>query len=322
MKLSKIGIVLLAIGLVVAIMAPVWKWGIAPSFVKLPTDLDRVQTYEGTLVLNVNPSSMAILPPELAIKIPLVITRVLKSGESTGDVTTVQEIAKGVGPGGKVLIDTERVYAFDRKESNNVPGNGSDMEREGYSLFFPFGTQKTHYDAWDNDLEKIIDAEFVEEKTVSGNKAGDINTYLFEITGKGKSVIPPLGLPEEVSGKEIKAIINNPALPIDDAAMMPIDYIKTTDIKVCLEPTTGAPANVINYKMEYFVDASAAGMEPLKLATIEYHQTAASSAESVDEIADSISLISLVKNWLPLIFLLVGIAFMLTGLAVGLRKQN
>ena len=40
MRLSRASIIVIVIGALLVIMAPVWKWAIGPQFVRLPTDLD------------------------------------------------------------------------------------------------------------------------------------------------------------------------------------------------------------------------------------------------------------------------------------------
>lgn len=321
MKLSKIGIVLVVLGLVLAIIAPVWKWAIAPSFVKLPDDLDRVQKYEGTITLYADPESMTLIPPEQAAEIPLDITRTLKSVGTEGNIVKIEEKAEGVGPDGKVYMEYTRIHALDRKTAENVAGHGSDIDREGQTLFYPFGVEKITYDAWESDTGELIEAKYVGEETDGGTDGKEVETYVFEVAAEGELLVPPMGLPEELTGSAIKAIIGNPNLALADDDMVPISYIKGLGVTFAIEPRTGAPADIMDYVIEYYVDTSALGMEPLKLAEVQYAQTEESVKETVDSITDSISKLDLVEKWLPLIFLLVGIVLVVLGLAVGLRKK-
>ncbi|MBN1288177.1 MAG: DUF3068 domain-containing protein [Actinobacteria bacterium] len=324
MKLSKVGIVLLAIGLVIAILAPVWKWGIAPSFVKLPTDLDEVKTYEGVLTLYVDPTSMALLPPDIAIKLPLVISRTITSLGTEGNITNIEETVQGVGPGGKTYMEYERIYSMDRSSKESVEGYESDMDRTMYTIFLPFGVEKGTYEIFDSDTGELTDTEFVKEGTEKSTDGEEVGIYIFEGQAKEKLLVPPLGLPAEISGTEVKAIMGDgpEALAIPDDMMIPIDYLKGLDVTVAVEPKSGVIVNVLDYVIDYYVDASAAGMESLKLATIQYAQTPESAMESVDSVLDSLSKLSLVENTIPLILLLAGIAIMLLGLAVGLRSKS
>ncbi|MBN2168539.1 MAG: DUF3068 domain-containing protein [Actinobacteria bacterium] len=324
MKLSKVGIVLLVLGLVVAVLAPILKWGIAPSFVKLPTDLDEVKTYEGVLTLYVDPTSMAILPPDISIKLPLVITRTLKSLSTEGNITNIEETVQGVGPGGKTYLEYERIYSIDRSSKENVEGYESDMDREMYTVFLPFDLEKKTYEIFDSDTGVLTETEFVKEGTEKSTDGKEVDVYILQGQAEEVLLVPPLGLPPEISGAEVKAIMGEDAATLDipDDMKIPIDYLKGLDVEVAVEPKSGVIVNVLDYVIDYYVDASAAGMESLKLATIQYAQTPESAKESVDSVLDSLSKLDLIKNTIPLILLLVGIAIMLLGLAVGLRTKS
>jgi hypothetical protein len=317
-------VVLIIIGIIVIALAPIWKWAIGPQLLKLPDDIDTTSIYEGVLSLSVDPNSLALLPPELEVKVPLTITRtdVSQPDLSTGSVAVVKENVSAVGPGGKEFITWEKFYAMDRKTAENVPGNNSDMDREGYFLLYGFGVKQESYPIWDDDTMKTTDSEFVKEETRDGFDNADVPVYVFEVGGKDKMVEPPLGLPDKISGAQIKALINNRALPFNDTEMYKIDFLKDTQATLVVEPRTGIIVDIPSYDETYYVDAGALGMGEIKLANLLYRQTGENVREQIDDAASFFGLLDMVQIWIPVILLVVGLIILIIGIALFARKPK
>jgi hypothetical protein len=324
-KRSKAGLVLLIIGLVFLILTPIWKWGIGPSLVKIPDNVNTPSVYEGILTLHVDPTTLSLLPPEMAVKIPLTITRVDKSDKAkyTGSVAVIEETMDAKGPGGKSFLTYDKFFAMDRHTSKNVSGNGSDADRTGYYVLLPFGTQKKAYPMWDDDTGKTGDIEFVKEETRDGFKNKDVPVYIFEGSGTDTTVKPPLGLPDKLAGAQIKALVAGMPgvgpLNLVDTQEYPITYLKSTEATAAVEPRTGT-FNDVEVKEEYTVDTSSLGIPNIKLATLEYDQTPENVAWNIDFNAKNFGLLDLAHLWVPLILLVLGIALFVPGLILFLRK--
>jgi len=324
-KRSKAGIVFVIIGLVLVLIAPVWKWGIVPTVVKLPDTIDQTLIYEGVLTLNVDPTSMSPLPPGMEVKIPLTITRmdVSDKAKGTNKVAVVKEPAVAKGPGNKDFLSYTKYYAADRKTGKNVSGHNSDTNRTDYSLSLGFHVKKDgSYAIWDDDVGAAGPLEYVTTEKMDGFKYKNIEVLEFKVSGSGKTKSPPLGMPSKISGAQIKAVLNNPDLPsFKDTDMYPIDYIKATTATLRADQKTGSLFDVVDYKDEYFVDATALGMGKLKLATLQYHQTPENIKQNLDVAAKSYMLLNSVEIYMPLIMLILGIIALVIGLALIIRKK-
>jgi hypothetical protein len=324
-KLSKGGIVCVIIGLVLVLIAPVWKWGIVPTVVKIPDNIDSTLIYEGVLTLNVDPSSMSPLPPGMEVKIPLTITRKDVSDKAKGDdeVAVIKETMVAKGPGGADFQTYTKYYALDRKTAKNVPGHNSDVDRKDYSLLLGFDVQKDgSYAFWDDDVEKSGALEYVKTVKMDGFDYNGIETLEWKGTSEPeKTVEPPLGLPSKISGAQIKAVLNNPSLPLSDTEMFPIDYLKKTSGEFRVDQKTGSIFDVILNKEEYFVDATAMGMGELKLATLTYSQTPENVKQNLDVAAKSYMLLNTVQIYFPLIMLILGGIFLIIGIALIVMKK-
>lgn len=324
MKKSKAGLVLIIIGVVFIALAPIWKWGLGPMLVKLPDNIDSKSTYEGVLTLNVDPNSLQLLPPEIAVKVPLTINRTDVSApeRSSGGVAVVKETAVAKGPGGKDFLTSTKYYALDRKTGKNVTSDEADVKnRTDYSILFGFNVEKKPYLIWDDDTRKSGAADFVEVKNMDGFKFKNIELYAFGAKDEAPNVIPPLGLPEKISGSQIKTLLSNPALPFNDTEMYKVDYIKAVEATVMVDQRAGVVVNLPSFQETYYVDASAMGMGKIKLGSLKYHQTASSVKESIDTAADAYKLLDIVEKYIPLVLLVIGLIILIIGLILFLRKK-
>jgi len=330
MKRSRAGLIILIIGLVILILSPIFKWGVGPALVKVPDTIDTTSVYDGTLNLFVDPTSFTLLPPELTVKIPLVITRrdLSQPKKSSGSVALIKETAVAIGPAGKTFIDTTMYYALDRKTSENVADHGSDANRTGWYPILPIGAKKITYLLWGDTVGKTGDAKYVKTTKVAGLTTPATTCYVYQVNGAAEpTVAPPLGLPSTMSGTQIKALASGiPGLnPADVAGLVdtqnyPITYLDQTTATIVAEPRTGSIVSAINSDT-YTVDASAVGVGKIKLATVSYKQTPENVAKVMDDTAENFGLLNMVGLWIPLGLLIVGVIITLIGLLLFLRKK-
>jgi hypothetical protein len=330
MKRSKAALVILIIGLVILILAPIWKWAIAPSLVKVPDNIDVTSIYDGMLTLNIDPTSLAVLPADMSVKIPLQIKRrdLSQPDKSTGSVALIKETAKAIGPAGKTFIDTTMYYALDRKNSENVPGNGSDVNRTGWYPLLPINAQKKTYPLWGNDTHKTGDAVYSNETKIAGLTTPAQTCYVYKVDSKpDATVAPPLGLPAKLSGAQIKAVASgipglNPAsvAGLVDTEMYPITYLQQTVATITGEPRTGSIVKADN-KDTYSIDASAMGLGQIKLATVSYKQNPENVAQVMDDTAKNFGLLDMVYIWIPLVLLILGLVLTIIGAIWFARKK-
>ncbi len=316
MKRSKAALVIMIIGLVVLIMAPVFKWAIAPALVKLPDNIDTTSRYDGTLTLHVDPDSLTMLSEESAAVVPLAITRrdMSQPAKSTGSVALIKETTSARGPEGKEFINSTHYFALDRKTSENVAGHGSDTDRTGWYPLLPIGAEKITYQLWDQDTGRTGPAHFVKTVKLDGFKFHDVECYMYKAEGSPEPTVePPLGLPGKISGAQIKAVAGgipgfDPAgiAGLDDATTYPITYLKQTTAEIIGEPRTGSIVSVPSNHEAYFIDASAMGLPNIKLADVRYTQNPENVAQVIDDSAKNWALLDLAQLWVPLILLIAG----------------
>jgi hypothetical protein len=317
---------LIIIGVIIVVLAPVWKWAIAPQVVKLPDNLDVTSIYEGALSLYIDPASLSPLPPDTPVRIPLTITRkdISDPAKSNGSTAVIKETAVAKGPGGKDFVNYTKYYALDRKTAKNVTSSQANLtNRRGYSITMGFFVNKNGvFPFWDDDTETVTNLQFIKTDTMSGFKYKDIPVVVFKAQGSGKTKSPPLGLPATVSGSQIKGLLNNTSAPFNDTQQYPIDYIKSITATVIVDQKAGSIVDLPKYNETYSVDASALGMGNIKLASLDYAQTPESIKDVLDNSAKSYMLLNAVEIWIPVALLVIGLIILIIGLILYLRKPK
>jgi len=327
MKRSRAGVIVIVIGVILAIAAPVWKWAIAPVFIVIPDDLSIESIYEGTLKLYADADSMEFYPEGQEVTLPVTITRkdVSVPSKSDSEAAVIREQVEVVGPDNEVLISWDKYFALDRKTALNLPDHNSDRDREGYYVMLPMGAEQVTYEMWDDDTELTGDAVFSSEETRDGNDFKDVTVYVYEADGDLEPMVePPLGLPGQLSGKEIKSILNDPGINLADDTMLPIEYLKQASVTIVAEPRTGAVVDLPAYHEEYYVNAALPGQPAnnILMGVLDYKQTPESVAFVIDESAGYFALLDLVTMWLPLMLLVVGLMMIIVGILLVVRKQR
>lgn len=323
MKRSKAGLVLIIIGVLLVALAPIWKWGIGPSLVKLPDTIDTTAVYEGVLTLSIDPESFSPLPADMQVKVPLTVVRkdISAPEKSTGSVAVVKETAEAKGPGGKSFLTYTKYFALDRKTAKNVTSNEADVkDRRDYSLTLGFNLDESGRKIWDDDVRTSGEVRFVKSVEMDGYDSKNVPLNVYTVSDEGTAKVPPLGLPEKISGADIKKVMNNPALPLNDAETYAIPYLKATDATLMADQKTGTIVN-LDMKETYSVDAAAFGMGRIKLAELKYVQTPENIKSNIDYAASNYGLLAAVEIYIPLALLVIGLIVLVIGLVLYLRQK-
>ena len=329
MKHMRTAVALMVTGLVFLSLAPAWLWGIGPTFIKLPGNLDADTVYNGKLTMYADRITTKLYPPGQEVVTPLVIRardRAVPS-RSTSSLLVLDErvvirnsstglVQEGLRPGA--------TYVLDRKTCENVPGVVKGIDRTGYTVTFPIGSKKVDYPIWDDDLQKSIFAEYQETTTLESSRGKKVGVYVYRMPGEmDKMAVPPPGSPASVTGKQIKQMTGRSDLPIADGSVTQLEYYKKTQSTSYVEPSTGMVVNVQDYSYEYYVKNAPGQMPPyIKLARVEYGRAAGSSKVDVDTSARYARLIDLDMRWTPVSFLVTGIVLLALGVVAAVRARR
>jgi hypothetical protein len=321
-----VAIVLAITGLVLVAFAPVWRFVIGPSFIKLPADLTVHSSFTGTLQVFADRATTRFYPNGKSVDTALAIDARDSSVPSRGNgsVLVLDEHVQVKDAGTSLALEGVRpdtTYVLDRSTCQNVPGYIEGIERTGYTVKYPMLAQKKSYPMWDDELGRTILSKFKGTTTVDGDKYKGISAYIYETEGEmEKMVKPPPGLPRTISGKQVREMSG---MIMPDNAEFTLEYYKKTVSKDHVEPKTGTVVATPEHHYEYYVK-NGPGMSPtyLKLARVEYKSTAARSRKDVDGTVKYIRLINADLQGAPAMFLVLGVVFIVVAVVVDMRSSK
>ena len=296
MRTSKI--VPLVIGVLVLVVAAIWRPVVAPQLTGLPTSLDISYHFTGTYTGYVDQSTgMRLAAPQ---NLPLSIYRQFKAvpAQSTSSELVVNDASTvAIGPSTSQSVAQ---YVLDRSTSKNirsprayalVPGNV--VDRSGsYSLGPPpgVGTAET-YPYWVDEIGKTIPITYANAtQTISGLAVQQWQINL-PATPMLASVVTAMHLPTampfatfeaqlKAQGTDLAAALRilstslttaeKTRLAALTATPIPLQYFYASQSKLLVEPATGMIVDMVNVIQAYSVRPNlgplTAGLAPILAA--------------------------------------------------------
>ncbi len=310
---QKANLVLLIAGLVLVILAPLWRFAVAPALKIVATDTDRMIFYTGTLTRYLRPEGEALTGTEpQGTDVTIQVRYSNPIGKSTTGVALLQADTELIRTSDKVRLGESRhSYAIDRRTAKQVPGHGSDMDRTGYYLFFPFNTEAGRLDVWDDSSAAAQEAVFARKARMYG-----VDVYIFTMRYSGKRVPAPEGFPERITGARLKSIIPSQAPAAEDSGVFDVTYRGNLVREYVVEPVSGTQVGVTRTRESVFmaVDDPDRGVSCTQVVyKLDHEEKPESLQEGGDFAAHEIAKITLQFLYIPLLFLLLGFACALVG---------
>lgn len=260
-------------GVVLILLALLW-WIFAPGIlIKLPTGIDAEQTGTGEITFFVDMTTGRQLPSGSEQKLPLEVTRTIKSVDDEYDSgTAVVEESMKLSVGGQSLGEQLSTYVLDRKTSLNkedsrawygTPDNKVDRSGAYYPMM-PFTNRDKLYPVWKAEVNDSVNVKFVREREVDGLTVYD---YVGKMSPSDRIGVPEayvknLNLPATTTFNEVAGSLQAMGLDVDtlistamsvmtpedrnnlQTAMgnpIPLNYYWSGEVVATTEPRTGAP---------------------------------------------------------------------------------
>lgn len=310
-----IGLVLVGLGVLMLVLAPLSRWYAYPRLAVVSNDVaERVSTGSDVTVLDLGAVVRQEAEVERVTDVRSVRRIIPDQGESTGDtavwdtsVTTFDELGAGATPEENVLSYVEERVAFDRHTGDSVDGHDQyytptgeradrvDVDHEGHYFKLPFGTEQRSYAFWDSTIQEARPLEFQDETTLEG-----LSVYVFQ------QVIEPT----PVSALEI------PGALFGQAGSIVADRIYSNTRTLWVEPHTGA---IIKGQEEQdsYLDFEGTRGPTIVQGTLAY--TDDQVAANVDEFSSSADRLGLVRDTVPIAAAAGGLVFVALGLLLARR---
>lgn len=315
-KESKANLVLFVAGIFLIVLSGLWRFTIAPAIKVVPTDIDQVRFYDGHLSVYLTPPDRPPVNPS-----PETYTVTIQSKEnnpvrlSTTDVAVIELQTAVINNADRQhLADDDSLFAVNRRTAQQVADHGANKDRRGYYLVFPFDTPKANMPIWDPQTGKAQNGVFEGQAKVDG-----VNTYRFKVAYTGQPAVPPAGFPTEMTGAQLKSVLGNPGLGVGDTDAIKINYKANESIEYLVEPVSGNLVATRDAVESIYMSAS----DPARFFSLtqvinklDYTELASSQQEAATFASDEIKKIRLQFLYLPIGYLLLGIACALIGFLV------
>ncbi len=177
--MRKLGVVLLALGTFLLVLAPVMRFYAYPRLAKAPQAQNSVTTLVGPDATIFDIGTLKEITTDLTTKATTVGD--VKAAEKQGGNTVVWVTSSSTKSSDGVMRSrsVERM-AFDATEAtavrccgafvSDVQGERRSVEHSGLLVKFPFRTEKKTYDFWDSTLEEPVPIKYQSTTKVDGRE--------------------------------------------------------------------------------------------------------------------------------------------------------
>jgi hypothetical protein len=297
-------LVLIGLGAFFLALAPLMKFWAAGQLISAPANQFGISYLEAKNAQYFSRQDLKVLNADLEI----IVTTRGDVKDATDDRVVWDEatVVNDVTHNRKSIDITDRRSAFDARTGEAVNCCGVNVGKapvklEGQIYKWPFDVEKKTYKVFNATAKQAFDATFVREEKVNG-----LDTYVFEQN------VPPtktstLTIPASIIGVT------------DVSGDVQVDRWYDGKTTYWIEPVSGSPVKQEVQRHEVLKTQDGVERSPAFVATAQ--MTEATVNELVSKAQDAKGQINLIRNTIPLVLLIVGIALILAGVVVGRRRR-
>ncbi|MDP9342119.1 MAG: DUF3068 domain-containing protein [Actinomycetota bacterium] len=290
--------VLIMLGFLFLFLAPFLRFYAVPRLEKAP--LDRYQKIVATgygRYFNTSPKFLRLVGP-----VPVENTQTFRGDPTKGTTTdasygefnSLKDLQHN-----SLIQATKLQVVFDRTTGYAVHCCGENPKEEGITIKFPFDTQKTTYQLYDNGGARAFPVKFVREGNIQG-----LTVYVFHGSG-GPVVIGHLDVAGTLVGQ-----------PDQKSVTADISYLEQTT--TWIEPVTGAVIKGQQHAVQYL---SFQGQQIQPLADLQLTYDDATVTDNATKSKQDVKQLKLVKSGIPIFGPIIGIVLLVLGILL-LRGQR
>ncbi|UIX29235.1 porin PorA family protein [Streptomyces sp. GQFP] len=333
MSLRRSSIVLAAVGIVLAALAMLVRYVIAPIATKLPGDTDETVHYSGkATMLNSEALQSGDTAHAINSNVPITVDRRLRVTSTHGDTAIMKDFL--TVHASNQDLSSSHTYAIDRTDMNgSKPPSGTAVEpsKGALSSAFPAnGKRDDSYSFYDSTTRAIVPVQYTGSATREGRA---VNVYKITAAGpvKDPSMLKtlPVALPKKLVGglgASLPAATRAKFTPAAVAALpdpVPLTYTGKTTIVAYVDRQTGI---AIDQTIDQQVIANTAlgGSQTslLPVSVFNFKITPASVSELGDQAASVGLLLTLMTDITPLVLVVIAAALILIAYLRRRRPQS
>ncbi|WP_230091267.1 porin PorA family protein [Rhodococcus sp. AQ5-07] len=323
MTLRKSSIILMALGVVLVVLAAITRWVVAPELSKLPSDTDVTAQYAGkATLLNAEALKTGDAAHAISRDVPVTIDRHVYVSSTDGDTAVVHDdttLNTPSGPG----TTKGHTYAIDRKTMQAAPAPTGEtvQSHEGLTITLPLSPKPDNsYQYYDSGTQQTVPVTYVEKDIIDGR---DAYNYTIVATGALKdpatlNALPP-ALPKALMASLAPALPPNLREQLAGALdelpdPVPLTYTANDTVNLYADESLGATLDAALVQ-EVIANIEIGGQQVslLPVLKIDAQLTPESRSDAVNKANDGAKKLALIKVWVPLVLLVVGITFFICG---------
>lgn len=295
-------LVLIGLGAFFIALAPLLKFWAAGQIISAPANQFGISHLEAKGAQYFSRQDLKVLDADLEI----IVTTRGDVKDATGDRVVWDEatVVNDVTNSRRSVDITDRRSAFDKYTGEAVNCCGVNVakepvEMEGQIYKWPFDVEKKTYKVFNATARQAFDAEFVREE-----KVGGLDAYVFE------QIVPATKTDTQTIPADILGVA-------DATGDLQVDRWYEGKTTFWVEPVTGSPVKQEVERNEVLKTQD--GVERAKALVATAKMTDETVGELVANARDAKSQITLLRNTIPLILLIIGVALVLAGVVAARR---
>jgi hypothetical protein len=293
-----VGVVLLAVGAFLIVLAPLVRFQIGGSLIAAPAAQYGVAKLEASAARYFSAKDLRVMTGDLAIT----VTTRGDVAQAEGDRVVWDEftVANDVTNNNPGISISERRSAFNKFTGEGITCCAVNIDKkpaklEGQIYKWPFDVEKKTYKVFNSTTGMAFDAKFIAEDQVNG-----LPVYKFE------QAIPPT----KTETRTVPAAIMGLTGTTGDVQ---VDRVYEGKNTFWIEPTTGSPVRQEQQRNEVLKTQDGTGTDVTAFAA-----TAKMTPDTVNSLVSSAtdgkSQITMLKVTVPLVLLLLGLVLLVAGI--------
>ncbi|MFC5815283.1 DUF3068 domain-containing protein [Nonomuraea harbinensis] len=296
-------LVLIGLGAFFIALAPLLKFWAADQLISAPANQFGISTLEAKGAQYFSRQDLKVLNADLEI----IVTTRGDVKDATGDRVVWDEatVVNDVTNNRRSVDISDRRSAFNKYTGEAVNCCGVNIAKapvtlEGQIYKWPFDVEKKTYKVFNSTAKQAFDATFVREEKVNG-----LDTYVFE------QLVPATKTSTQTIPANIVGIT-------DVTGDVQIDRWYDGKTTYWIEPVTGSPVKQEVQRHEVLKTQDGVERAAAFVATAQMTEETVNGL--VSNAQDGRSQINLLRNTIPLVLLVVGVALILAGVVLGRRR--
>lgn len=332
MSLRRSSIVLITIAVILAAVAAVLRFIVAPNATKLPEDADQTVHYAGkAAMLDAGALQSGDTANALKTDIPVTVDRRVRVTSTHGDTAVLQDVM--TVHVGKQTLPSSKTYAVDRRsrEGTTPPASTAAEPSRGAlsSAFPPDAARDDSYDYYDSTTRSTVPVRY----TGSAEREGrSVNVYEIKIDApvKDPAVLKPLpaALPKALLAGLVPTLDSTARARLTPEALsalpdpVPLTYQGRSTLVAYIDRQTGI---AIDQKVDQkIVATTTVDGEPtslLPVSALAFAVTSESSVDLGDTAASAGLLLTVLSDVTPLVLIVVA-ALLLVIVFIRARSRK